>query len=60
MTLQRTEKAVRVPLVSRKKAETSGSMLLFPLPFLAAWLAVWFERTLPLHRDRRSVRLGPL
>jgi hypothetical protein len=30
--------------VSRKKAEELGSMLPFPLQFLAAWLGVWFAR----------------
>jgi putative transposase len=37
--------------VSRKKAEPSGSMLPLPLQFLAAWLAVWFERVLQQQVD---------
>jgi len=32
--------------VSRKKTEPLGSMLPMPLQFLAAWLAVWFQREL--------------
>ena len=32
--------------MSRKKAEPLGSMLPIPLQFLAAWLAVWFQRAL--------------
>jgi hypothetical protein len=37
--------------VSRKKGEPSGSMLPLPLQFLAAWLAVWFARTLQQQVD---------
>jgi hypothetical protein len=37
--------------VSRKKAETSGSMLPLPLQFLAAWQGVWFARTLQQQVD---------
>jgi hypothetical protein len=50
MSLRRTEKGVR-RLVSRKKAEPSGSMLPLPLQFLAAWLVVWFERVLQQQVD---------
>jgi hypothetical protein len=37
--------------VGRKKAEALGSMLPLPLPFLAAWLAVWFARALQQQID---------
>jgi transposase len=37
--------------VSRKKAEPLGSMLPMPLQFLAAWLAVWFQRSLQQQVD---------
>ena len=37
--------------MSRKKAEPSGSMLPLPLQFLAAWLAVWFQRALQKQVD---------
>jgi hypothetical protein len=35
--------------VSRKEDESSGSIL--PLPFLAAWLGVWFARALQQQVD---------
>jgi putative transposase len=44
-------KGYRSRPVSRKKAEPSGSMLPLPLQFLAAWLAVWFERVLQQQVD---------
>ena len=37
--------------MSRKKAEPLGSMLPMPLQFLAAWLAVWFQRALQQQVD---------
>jgi hypothetical protein len=37
--------------VSRKRVEPSGSMLPLPLQFLAAWLAVWFQRALQKQVD---------
>jgi transposase len=37
--------------VSRKKTEPLGSMLPLPLQFLAAWLAVWFQRALQKQVD---------
>jgi hypothetical protein len=37
--------------VSRKKAGLLGSMLPMPLQFLAAWLAVWFQRALQQQVD---------
>jgi hypothetical protein len=37
--------------VSRKKDESSGSILPLPLQFLAAWLGVWFARALQQQVD---------
>jgi len=37
--------------VSRKKDESSGSILPFPLQSLAAWLGVWFARALQQQVD---------
>jgi len=37
--------------VSRKKTEPLGPMLPLPLQFLAAWLAVWFQRALQKQVD---------
>jgi hypothetical protein len=37
--------------VSREKAEQLGSMLPMTLQFLAAWLAVWFQRALQQQVD---------
>ena len=37
--------------MSRKKDESSGSILPLPLQFLAAWLGVWFARALQQQVD---------